>query len=243
MAHLMTKSTAGRFLFGIAMIALGVEIVLTGHLPAALVPLGSRLHPWVAGGIGFLLAAAALATILSPVSPIPYLLAAFPLVAMLTVNGPKLIASPRDPGPWTTVFELVALAAGAVLVIKPRIGRLLLGLALPVFGIQHLMYGGFVATLVPSWIPARLFWAYAIGIAFLAASLSLLLNKATRLTGTLLGIMFLTWVVILHLPRAIAAWGNELEWTSLLVALAMGGIGLMVAGFRGVDIGGSASTN
>ena len=225
------RSTVGLLLFGAAMVFLGVEPVVTGHLPRALVPLSpGAMLPWAARGIGFLLIATAMAALLKPASLAPYLLAAFPLLAVLTVNGPKLLASPRDPSPWTTTFELIALAAGAVLLVKPRIGRLMLAASLPVFGIQHLMYGTFVATLVPDWIPARLFWAYAVGVAFLAASLSLLLNKATRLTGTLLGIMFMSWVLVLHIPRVIAASGNALEWNSCLIALAMSGVGLIVAG-------------
>ena len=221
----------GRFLFGAAMVFLGVEPIVTGHLPAALVPLSpGAVMPWAARGIGILLAGTAVAALLKPASLAPYLLAAFPLLAVLTVNGPKLLASPRDPSPWTTTFELIALAAGAVMLVRPRVGRLMLAASLPVFGIQHLMYGAFVATLVPSWIPARLFWAYAVGVAFLAASLSLVLNRATRLNGTLLGIMFLSWVLVLHIPRIIAASGNALEWNSCLIALAMSGVGLIVAG-------------
>ena len=68
--------------------------------------------------------------------------------------------------------------------------------ALPVFAIQHFMYARFIAGLVPAWIPARLFWAYFVGAAFLAASGARLADKMTYAAAVALGTMFLIWVVI-----------------------------------------------
>jgi hypothetical protein len=224
-------STTGRLLFGAAMIFLGIELIVTGHLPTALVPVSQGVvAPWIARGIGVMLGAAALAVVLKPLSAAPYLLAVFPILAVLTVNGPKLMASPRSPNPWTSGFELMALAAAAVLLVRPRIGRIMLAAALAVFGIQHLMYGEFVATLVPDWIPAHIFWAYGVGFAFLAAALSTLVNRVTRLSGFLLGIMFFSWVLLLHWPGIAGNLGNEREWTSGLLALGLSGAGLILSG-------------
>jgi len=47
------------------------------------------------------------------------------------------------------------------------LGRIFIAIALVVFGVQHFMYGVFVAGLVPAWMPGRLFWAYFVGAAFL----------------------------------------------------------------------------
>src|SRR5713226_7889837 len=52
---------------------------------------------------------------------------------------------------------------------------------LVVFGVQHFLYARFVAALVPSWIPGHLFWAYAVGIAFIATTLSIIVNIKARL--------------------------------------------------------------
>jgi hypothetical protein len=38
-----------------------------------------------------------------------------------------------------------------------------------VFGVDHLLYLRFVASLVPSWISWHLFWAYLTAFAFIAA--------------------------------------------------------------------------
>jgi uncharacterized membrane protein len=107
-------------------------------------------------------------------------------------------------------------------------GRYLFALALVVFGVQHFLYAGFIATIVPGWIPWKLFWAYFVGVAFFAAALSIATGKIAKLASTLLGIMFLAWVVILHIPRVAAAPHNGNEWTSEFVALAMGGASFLM---------------
>ena len=92
------------------------------------------------------------------------------------------------------------------------------------------MYGAFVATLIPAWIPGHLFWAYFVGVAFLAAALAIVTSRMASLAATLLGIMFFLWVVTLHAPRVAAKLHNGNEWTSLFIALAMSGGAFMVAG-------------
>src|SRR2546425_9204122 len=103
------------------------------------------------------------------------------------------------------------------------LGRIFVAISLVVFGVQHFIYGGFVATLVPAWIPGRLFWAYFVGVAFFAAASSIATRKSAGLAATLLGLMFFSWVFVVHLPRVAASSHNGNEWTSALVALAMCG--------------------
>jgi hypothetical protein len=156
------------------------------------------------------------------------------LARALLFYVPKLAANPHDPGPWTSGFELLALC-GAALVLAGahtsiKLGRVLFAVSLVVFGVQHFLYAHFIATLVPSWILGHLFWAYFVGIAFVAAALSIATQIKIDLAATWLGVMFLLWVVVLHLPRAAAALHKGNEWTSLFVALAMSGGAFMLAG-------------
>jgi len=99
-----------------------------------------------------------------------------------------------------------------------------------VVGVQHFHYAHFVATLVPAWIPWPLFWAYFVGTTFFATALALIVNKLASLATSLLGIMFLLFVLIVHAPRITAALHNANEWTSGFIALAMSGGGLVAAG-------------
>lgn len=103
------------------------------------------------------------------------------------------------------------------------LGRIFIAMSLVVFAVQHFMYAGFVAGLVPAWIPGRLFWAYFVGVAFVAAAIGAVVRRATRPAGTLLGVLFFLFVVTLHLPRIATHSRNGNEWTSGFVALAMCG--------------------
>jgi uncharacterized membrane protein YphA (DoxX/SURF4 family) len=92
-----------------------------------------------------------------------------------------------------------------------------------IFGVQHFMYADFIATLIPAWMPARLFLAYFTGCDLIVAGVAIVAKKQARLAAALLGVMFLLWVILLHAPRVAAALHNGDELTSLFVALAMAG--------------------
>src|SRR5229473_2015080 len=102
-------------------------------------------------------------------------------------------------------------------------GRIFVAISLVVFGVQHFIYGGFVATLVPAFMPGRLFWAYFVGVAFIAAAAGILYRIMARPAATMLGVMFFLFVVLLHIPRIVGLSHDGNEWTSGFVALAMCG--------------------
>jgi uncharacterized membrane protein len=160
------------------------------------------------------------------------LLVALLLVRVFVVHGPLLVQKFRGPGHWTSTFELLALA-GAALTLAPFLagaGRVLFAASLVVFAVQHFMYARFIANLIPGWIPAHLFWAWFIGVAFAAAALAIATGIRSRLAASLLGLMFFVIVVALHIPRVAAARHNGDEWTSMLVALAMCGAAWILSG-------------
>src|SRR5260370_40738494 len=103
------------------------------------------------------------------------------------------------------------------------LGRVFVAISLVVFGVQHFIYGGFVATLVPAFMPGRLFWAYFVGVAFFAAAAGILYKLMARAAATMLGVMFFLFVVLLHIPRIVGNSRNGNEWTSGFVSLAMCG--------------------
>jgi uncharacterized membrane protein YphA (DoxX/SURF4 family) len=87
-----------------------------------------------------------------------------------------------------------------------------------------------MAQMVPDWMPAHLFWAYFVGCALIAAATSLVAMKFVRLSATLLGVMFLLFVLMLHLPFAIAHPGDRLAWNFVLRETAFGGGAWALAG-------------
>ena len=240
----------GRVLFAIAIVFFGLQFVifaasLTGPVPGPPWTHGSMLVAWLVAA-GFLMAGLSIAVGMMARGASLLLGSAillFGLVHYLQI----LVARLHDPGKWTVLFELLALGGGAFAAAASfpappagefvgalgRVGRLLVVISLLVFAVQHFMYAKFVGDLVPAWIPAHLFWAYFTGVAFVAAALAFAANKMVWLAGTLLGIMFLLWVVLLHAPRVAGAPRNGDEVTSLFVCLAMSGVGFILAGVFG----------
>ena len=247
--------TAGRIIFAIAMVFFGVEFFIfvssmNGPLPGPPWSRGVLALDWFAC-VGFVAAGVSIAT--GKMAR----LVAMVLGVVLLLYGvlryvPALVTRVHDPGPWTVIFEILAMVGGAWVLaagfpvggrsspswdnIMWRLadaGRFLIAIALVVFAVQHFMYAGFVATLVPAWIPGHLFWAYFTGLAFVAAALAIATKNMMRLAAMLLGTMFLLWVVLLHAPRVAGAPRNGDEVTSLFVAVAMCGLSFALAGVYG----------
>ncbi|MCU1222660.1 MAG: hypothetical protein JWQ42_753 [Edaphobacter sp.] len=250
MAELMR---VGRILFAVAMAFFGVQYLIfashaAGPAPGPPWTPGSPSLAWVAG-VGLLAVAVCLVTKRQG-RLAATLLGVVLLLRLLLVHLPGLIARLHDPGMWTTAFEILAMCGAAFVLagmlsggwprsqgwdravdMMSEVGRLLFAIALVVFGVQHFMYASFVAMLVPAWIPGHLFWAYFVGVAFIAAAVSIVANRISRLAAILLGTMFLLWVILLHAPRVAAAGPhNGNEWTSEFVALAMCGGSFVLAG-------------
>lgn len=84
---------------------------------------------------------------------------------------------------------------------------------------------------VPPYMPFRLFWAYFVGVALLAAALSLSVKKYMRWSAPLLAAMFFLFVLMLDLPAAIAQPHNRLLWTLALRETAFAAGALALTGF------------
>ena len=68
------------------------------------------------------------------------------------------------------------------------------------FGTEHLTLTADIASMVPKWIPWHLFWAYFVGICFIAAGLSLVTKIQARLSASLLALTFFLFVVLMDIP-------------------------------------------
>jgi len=101
---------------------------------------------------------------------------------------------------------------------------------LAVFGALHLFGPQFVASIVPRYMPSRMFWVNLVGGGLLAASLSIATNVAVRWSGLLFGIMMFLFVAMIHLPGAIAQPHNRIIWMVVFREMSFGGAGLILAG-------------
>lgn len=107
-------------------------------------------------------------------------------------------------------------------VLTDKVGRILYALPFAIFGLFHFMNAGQMAGMVP--IPGGVFWIYLTGLALLAASISILIEKKTKLACVLLGVMLVIFALSIHLPAVIESGGEDAaSMTNMLKDLALAG--------------------
>lgn len=95
-------------------------------------------------------------------------------------------------------------------------GPLFYAAPLAAFGTEHFTQTVGIASMVPSWIPWHLFFAYFVGACFIAAGLSLATRVQARLSGTLLALTFFLFVVLMDVPGWAQDPGNRFAPTLAL---------------------------
>ena len=243
-------SGLGRVLFGVCLVALGIENVVVARVPATVSPTLPVLpwlppHAFLAYLVGGLLIGGGLAVVARRgVRLVAFLLSCFFGLCALTMQLPRSVAVPLDLSVRTALLEVLAFCGAAmVLAVLSSSGRVsgldrllelghyLFAVTLFGFGLAHFLVPHFIATLIPSWIPFRLFWAYFTGAAFVATGLAIFAGRFDGVAATLLGVMFLLWFFSLHVPRILSAerGHNPNEWSSAFIALGMCGASWIVA--------------
>lgn len=235
----------GLFIYGVALVAIGIIHFAFGHSPVGLIPIPDTTPGYAVlfslNGAILIIAGGCLAAAVQ-VRWAAFLAAALFFVLYLFLGLPKEVLHPTDPASWTGAAELICLCGGALICGQAMggagawmdklfgAGKYLLALGLVVFGIQHFQYAEYVAALITAWIPWKLFWTYFVAVAFFATALSLVLNVLVRLSSLLMALMFFLWVLVLHGPLVAAHLGVEPQWTSAFIALGMGAIFLVLYG-------------
>lgn len=156
------------------------------------------------------------------------------------LHGPEVLGDPAEVAVWNGFAELLAISCGGLMIFLSsdpeggrnrrliQVTRLAFGLCPIVFGLAHMKYAEFTASMVPGWIPGQLFWAYATGFAHLAAGLAILSGVLSRLAATLLATMCGSFVLILCLPRVVANPASHVEWTMLVISVLIASSAWMI---------------
>ena len=118
-----------------------------------------------------------------------------------------------------------------------RLGRIFVAIALLGFGTENLLFGRYIVARAAPW-PADPSAQFAVacltGAVFLASGAALLAGRFVRHAGLASAALILGWMLVRHLPVAIAgpAWSGD--WTNVLKAatLASGALGVAVADGR-----------
>src|SRR5271155_1933650 len=121
------------------------------------------------------------------------------------------------------------------------LSNLCFAIPLAVFGAEHLSGTKSIMLGVPSYMPWRLFWAYFVGFALIAASLSIATKIQVLWSGLLFGIMMFLFVAMMDLPGALADPHNRIDWVLLWRELSFGAGGWLLAAAALPRKGGPAS--
>ena len=249
-------STIGRIFYGVGMAGMGFQTIYYKDFPYMLIPLkhagipGLAILACIAGAL-LMLAGLCIFFGIKPKQAALLLGSVLLMVFCFYFIPYQLIAASRymHYGEWENAMKELALASGAFVIagcfsakndttlfkylskLIP-LGAILFAITMISFGIDHFVYGKEAADYVPVWIPYHVFWIYFCGIPLLGSGIAIILKIKTRLIATLLGIMIFIWVVILHIPYAIANpfGGMGGEVTSAFLALAYSGIAFVIAG-------------
>ena len=239
---------SGRWIFSLAIFALGVENILCAH--GSYQALGPNSHSmpvlpflpsitWLVILFGILWAACAIGLLTERwLRASAYTLGATYIFWTLVHILPKYIASPGDMGLRTVVFEPLSLACIALLLPGPAATpkslsiacRAVIAIAMIVFGVDHFIGIKFIASLIPGWIPWHEPWVALFGVVFIAGGVALGIGGSFGRRGWIaIGTMFAIWVITLHLPRVLGLYGipgaprSPDEWSSLFIAVGFWG--------------------
>ena len=139
---------------------------------------------------------------------------------------------------WTAFVALLAI--GGVCARRPvaeargldklvALSNVFFAMPLAVFGAEHLSGDAGIAGLVPSYMPWRMFWVYFVGVALVAAALSIATRIQVQWSGLLFGVMMFSFVAMLHFPGALSEPGNRIGWVIVLRELSFGAGGWALA--------------
>ncbi len=240
-------STAGRFIYALAIMALGVQTIVCAHTVGH--SLGPQYNvipalpwlpaiPWVAYLFGAIWVACGVGLFLRPtLRKASILLGSLLFLCGLLLDIPKYVPVLADIGMRTIVCETFSLMA-LVWLLPGRNempdwlvagSRRVLGVALIALGVDHFLILPFIASLIPGWIPWHMFWSAFFGAVLVAAGVSIGVNWLSRWGAAGAGTMFGIWVLTLHIPRVLGLYGipgaphDPNEWSSLFIAIAFWG--------------------
>jgi len=243
MGQMMLNLKFAHTVFGISVVALGIQHFILDHTAGTKPPPTSLLDSsFLVVGLLYKTGLIALAT--SIVFNYKIKSAALSLGLLIFVwtlfrHFPLVIANITDPAELNSMFMAVAVSGSSFIIgssiqhgtlsypnfliinrsVVNVFGNSFYGVAMVVFGIQHILYAPFIASLIPAWIPGGQFWSYGTGLALIAAGISITSEWKSKSSSLWLGMMISLWIVLVHMPRIKINPRDYYEWASLFQAL------------------------
>jgi putative oxidoreductase len=116
----------------------------------------------------------------------------------------------------------------------PVIGRVLFALPFGLLGLNHFFMYDYYLGIVSSFIPGGGFTVIIVGIALIAASVSIISRRFIRLSCLLLALLLLIFIATIHIPGLFSPDKNmvTVSLIELLKDTALLGGSLMIAGYN-----------
>jgi uncharacterized membrane protein len=116
-----------------------------------------------------------------------------------------------------------------------RTAQVAFGLTCVFYGWSHFAYADYTASMVPTWLPGRVGFAYLTGLGHVAAGIGMMVGIFPRLAATLEAIMMSLFGLLVWVPSFFAqpkpAWATppQNQWSELIVSLVLAACAWMVA--------------
>lgn len=167
----------------------------------------------------------------------------YALIVVIVMDGRVALAHYNSYGTYSDIAEQFALAAGGLIVFAEsaamdavlaarlaRLGQAAFGICAVLFGGAHFFYMNLTAPLVPTWLPpSQTFWAYATGVAHIAAGVAILTGVQARLAAILLTVMYASFTPLVHVPLLLSDTSSHFNWSENALNLALTGVSWVVA--------------
>jgi uncharacterized membrane protein YphA (DoxX/SURF4 family) len=253
-----------RFAHGLFVIALASVAILSLSY-GDFVPRGQPFPTWIPGRQTWVYASALLVLAASvglcfsrTALPSALTISAYLMVWALICAFP-ILSAPLGVGAWYGFCEALAPLIGAGILYAMlrwpsraaqmpiassravRAAQVLFGLTCVFYGWSHFAYADYTASMVPTWLPGRLGFAYLTGLGHLAAGLGIVIGIVPRLAATLEAFMMSVFGLLVWVPSFFAqprpAWATppQNQWSELVVSLVLAACAwLVAASFTGI---------
>ena len=171
------------------------------------------------------------------------LTAYYSLIVVILMNGRVVLAHSAEYGAYSSAAEQLAIAAAGLIVFAgnakidadlatrlTRLSQLAFGVCALLFGGAHFFYLNLTISFVPKWLPpTQVFWAYATGVAHIAAGVAILTGVQARLAAMLLTAMYASFTPLVHAPMLLADPSSHFIWSENALNIALTGAAWVVA--------------
>jgi uncharacterized membrane protein len=168
-------------------------------------------------------------------------------------STPPILSKPLSVGAWYGFCEAMTSVVGAWILYAMlrwrsrgsetpiageravRAAQVLFGLSCVFYGWSHFAYPEYTASMVPTWLPGRLGFAYFTGLGHIAAGIGIIAGILPRLAATLEAIMMSLFGLLVWVPSLLAhpppAWATppKNQWSEIVVTLLLAASAWIVA--------------